>query len=287
MLRGESRFVDVLETALYNGTLSGISLDGTGFFYQNPLASHGDRHRHEWFGCACCPPNIARLLASLGQYIYAESDEGLWVNLYVGGTADAIAAGNVPVRLTQKTDYPWTGDITLTITPTTPVHFTLNLRIPGWCEQFEARINGEVDNAQVNSDGYLSITREWRADDRVELQLAMPVTRVHAHPLVRENLGRSALRRGPLVYCFEEIDNPDGAFQTLSLANNNGLETTFDSDLLGGVTLIRGTGSVLNDTEWEDSLYITGPTAKQTAVTAIPYYAWCNRGTGKMAVWVL
>ena len=115
----------------------------------------------------------------------------------------------------------------------------------------------------------------------------MPVTRVYAHPLVRENLGRSALRRGPLVYCFEDVDNPDGAFQTLSLANDNALETTFDSDLLGGVTLIRGTGNVLNDSEWGDNLYHTGPTAKQTEVTAIPYYAWCNRGAGKMAVWVL
>ena len=147
LLREESRFVDVLETALYNGALSGISLDGTGFFYQNPLASHGDRHRHEWFGCACCPPNIARLLASVGQYIYAESEEGIYVNLYVGSTADAIAAGNVPVRLTQETDYPWSGDVTLTITPTTPVPFTLNLRIPGWSDQFEVRINGEADNS--------------------------------------------------------------------------------------------------------------------------------------------
>lgn len=287
LLRGESHFIDVLETALYNGALSGISLDGTGFFYQNPLASHGDRHRHEWFGCACCPPNIARLLASVGQYIYAQSDEGIWVNLYVSGTADATLAGSIPVKLTQETNYPWSGNVALTITPQAPAFFSLNLRIPGWCEQFEVRVNGEVYNPQVNSDGYLSITREWRADDRVELQLAMPVTRVHAHPLVRENLGRSALRRGPLVYCFEDVDNPDGAFQTLSLVNDNAMETTFDSDLLGGVTVIRGTGSVLNDAEWGDTLYLTGPSPKQIEVTAIPYYAWCNRGTGKMAVWVL
>ena len=124
--------------------------------------------------------------------------------------------------------------------------------------------------------------------DRVELQLTMPVTSVHAHPLVRENLGRSALRRGPLVYCFEDIDNPHGAFQTLSVVNNNAMATTFDSALLGGVVLIRGTGSVLDDTEWGDSLYLdTKPDAKQVDVTAIPYYAWCNRGAGKMVVWVL
>ncbi|MDD9974966.1 MAG: glycoside hydrolase family 127 protein, partial [Candidatus Poribacteria bacterium] len=288
LLRGESRFVDVLETALYNGALSGISLNGTGFFYQNPLASHGDRHRHEWFGCACCPPNIARLLASVGAYIYAQSDEGLWVNLYVGGTANATVTGKVPVKVTQETDYPWSGDVRLTIAPETPVSFALNLRIPGWCEQFETRVNGEVYKPQVNSDGYLSITRAWHAGDRVELQLTMPVTSVHAHPLVRENLGRSALRRGPLVYCFEDIDNPYRAFQTLSVVNNNSMATTFDSELLGGVTLIRGTGSVLDDTEWGDNLYLdTKPDVKQVDVTAIPYYAWCNRGAGKMAVWIL
>lgn len=288
LLRGESHFVDVLETALYNGALSGISLDGTGFFYQNPLASHGDRHRHEWFGCACCPPNIARLLASVGEYIYAQSDDGLWVNLYVGGTANATVAGKVPVKVTQETDYPWSGDVTLTIAPETPVSFALNLRIPGWCEQFEASVNGEVYKPQVNSNGYLSITRAWHAGDRVELQLTMPVTSVHAHPLVRENLGRSALRRGPLVYCFEDIDNPHRAFQTLSVVNDNAMAATFDSDLLGGVTLIRGTGSVLDDSEWGDNLYLdTKPNVKQVDVTAIPYYAWCNRGAGKMAVWVL
>ena len=288
LLHGESRFVDVLETALYNGALSGISLDGTGFFYQNPLASYGDRSRHEWFGCACCPPNIARLLASIGQYIYATSDDGVWVNLYVGGTAEATVAQNVSVKLTQETDYPWTGDVTLTIDPEVPVSFALNLRVPGWCEQFEARVNGSVYKPQTNADGYLSITREWHADDSVELRFAMPIVRVYAHPLVRENVGRFALRRGPIVYCFEDIDNPDGVFQTLCLSSDVALETTFNGDLLGGVTLVRGMGTMLDASEWENSLYLHAkPRMKQLEVTAIPYYAWCNRGAGQMAVWVL
>ncbi len=288
LLRGESHFVDVLETALYNGALSGISLDGTGFFYQNPLASYGDRSRHEWFGCACCPPNIARLLGSIGQYIYAESDEDVWVNLYVGGTAEATVKGDVSVKLTQETDYPWTGDVTLTIDPAVPASFALNLRIPGWCEQFDARVNGRRYRPEANVEGYLSITREWHADDSVELRFDMPIARVYAHPLVRENVGRFALRRGPIVYCFEDIDNPDGVFQTLALSGDVALETTFNEELLGGVTLIRGMGTVLDASEWEDSLYLpTKPKMRQLEVTAIPYYAWCNRGTSQMSVWVL
>ena len=288
LLRGESRFVDVLETALYNGALSGISLNGTGFFYQNPLASYGDRSRHAWFGCACCPPNIARLLASVGQYIYAESDEGVWVNLYVGGTVEAAVAGGVSVKLTQETDYPWAGDITLTIDPEAPVSFALNLRVPSWCEQFEARVNGRRYRAEANTEGYLSITREWHADDSVELQFDMPIARVYAHPLVRENVGRFALRRGPIVYCFEDIDNSGGVFQTLALSGDVALETTFNAELLGGVTLIRGMGTVLEAAEWENNLYLSAkPKMKQLEVTAIPYYAWCNRGTSQMSVWIL
>ena len=155
LLKGESRFVDVLETALYNGALSGVSLDGTGFFYQNPLASRGGRERHAWFGCACCPPNIARLLGSLGQYIYAQSEKDLWVNLYVGGTASATVAENVSLKLTQETDYPWSGDVKITVVPEKPVKFALNLRIPGWCDNFDVNINGEAYNATAASNGYL------------------------------------------------------------------------------------------------------------------------------------
>ena len=287
LLYGESRFADVLETALYNGALSGISLDGRGFFYQNPLASHGGKHRHEWFGCACCPPNIARLLASVGQYIYAHAEKDLWVNLYVGGTAAATVAGDVSLKLTQETDYPWEGDVKITVMPETPVTFALNLRIPSWCDEFEAHVNGEAYKPQVNSNGYLSIERQWHTGDTVELALAMPIERVYAHPLIKENLGRFALRRGPLVYCFEDVDNPDGVFQTLSLAADASLEAAFHNELLGGVTLIRGTGTVLNASDWGNNLYLHAkPNLKRTDITAIPYYAWCNRGAGQMAVWV-
>ncbi len=287
LLKGESRFIDVLETALYNGALSGVSLDGTGFFYQNPLASRGGRERHAWFGCACCPPNIARLLGSLGQYIYAQSENDLWVNLYVGGTASATVEGDVLLKLTQETDYPWSGDVKITVDPEKSVKFALNLRIPDWCNNFKVGINGESYSANAVSNGYLSIDREWQSNDTVELNLDMPVERIYAHPYVRDNLGRSALRRGPLVYCFEDIDNPDGAFETLSLVDDAAVEAVFDNKRLGGITLIRGTGTVFDASDWENSLYLPKPSLKQMDVTAIPYYAWCNRQAGQMAVWVL
>ncbi len=286
LLKGESRFIDVLETALYNGALSGISLDGTGFFYQNPLASRGGRHRHPWFGCACCPPNIARLLGSLGQYIYAQSENGIWVNLYVGGTATASVTDNVSLKLTQETDYPWTGDIKLTVNPARSTKFALNLRIPNWCSNFKVSINGDSFNAMDTTNGYLSIDRQWQPNDTVNLNLEMPVERVYAHPNVRDNLGRSALKRGPLVYCFEDIDNPDGVFETLSFDNGSSIETEHDTELLGGINLIRGTAKVFNSTDWEDNLYLRSPKPKEVSVKAIPYYAWCNRGAGQMAVWV-
>ncbi|MCE2399899.1 glycoside hydrolase family 127 protein [Candidatus Poribacteria bacterium] len=286
LLKGESRFIDVLETALYNGALSGISLDGTGFFYQNPLASRGERHRHAWFGCACCPPNIARLLGSLGQYIYAQSENDLWVNLYVGGTASATVAGDVSLQLTQETDYPWSGDVRITVDPEKPAKFALNLRIPSWCNNFKVNINGESHSGKATSNGYLSIVRQWHANDTVELNLDMPVARIYAHPYVRDNLGRSALRRGPLVYCFEDVDNPDGAFETLSLIDDAAVEAVFNSELLGGITLIRSTGTVFDASEWENSLYHPKPSLQRMDITAIPYYAWCNREAGQMAVWV-
>ncbi len=288
LLQGESGYVDVLENALYNGVLSGIALDGTSFFYQNPLASHGNLQRQSWFSCACCPPNISRLLASLGQYIYAQDDEDIWINLYIAGSAAATVQGNIAVQIRQETEYPRHGDIKLTLTPAEPVAFTANLRIPDWCDEFAVRINGKPHTSQQSSpNGYLSISREWRPNDTVELTLSMPIMRIYAHTLVRENLGRFALRRGPLVYCFEECDNPDGIFQTLAIHENAELETAFNAELLGGITQIRGTGVITEITNADNKLYRRiPPKQKPIEAAAIPYYAWGNRDKGQMAVWV-
>ena len=286
LLKGESRFVDVLETALYNGALSGISLDGTDFFYQNPLASRGGRHRHPWFGCACCPPNIARLLGSLGQYIYATNDNDLWVNLYVGGNAETTIADNVSLSITQDTDYPWSGDVKLIVTPEKQTKFNLNLRIPSWCSKFDVSVNGQSYNDNKTNNGYVSIEKQWQSGDIVEFKLDMIVDRISAHPNVRDNLGRSALRRGPLVYCFEDVDNPEGAFETLSLPDDFDAKTEYNSEILGGITLLRGNGSIYDVDQWNNDLYLSKPSTKKLTVTAVPYYTWCNRGPGQMAVWI-
>ncbi|RKU26187.1 hypothetical protein C6497_13995 [Candidatus Poribacteria bacterium] len=287
LLNGVSRYMDVLETALYNGALSGVSLDGTGFFYQNPLASRGGRERSPWFGCACCPPNIARLFGSLGEYIYAQSEDDIWVNLYVGGSASTTITSDISLKLTQKTDYPWSGDVEITVMPDKPTSFTLNLRIPGWCKEYTISVNGEELSNPATSLGYINIQRQWKSGDVVDLKMDMPVDRIYAHPHVRDNLGRSALQRGPLLYCFEDIDNSQGAFETLSLSDNATINPVYNSDLLNGVTILKGTGLVYDVSDWDNQLYLSKPNTNKIDITAIPYYAWSNRGAGQMAVWVL
>ncbi len=287
LLKGISRYMDVLETALYNGALSGVSLDGTGFFYQNPLASRGGRERSPWFGCACCPPNIARLFGSLGEYIYAQSEDDIWVNLYVGGSASTTLTSDVSLKLTQETDYPWSGYVRITVNPEKSTSFTLNLRIPGWCKNHSITVNGEGLNNTGTSSGYLTVNRQWKSGDIVELKMDMPVDRIFAHPNVRDNLGRSALQRGPLLYCFEDIDNSDGAFETLSLFDDASIHAEYNNEFLNGVTLLKGTGLVYDASDWDNQLYLSKPISNKIDVTAIPYYAWSNRGAGQMAVWVL
>lgn len=287
LLKGVSRYMDVLETALYNGALSGVSLDGTGFFYQNPLASRGGRERSPWFGCACCPPNIARLFGSLGEYIYAQSEDDIWVNLYVGGSASTTLTNNSSLKITQETNYPWSGDVRITVNPERSTSFTLNLRIPGWCKNHSISVNGEGHDNTITSSGYLSIKRQWKSGDIVQLRLEMPVDRIFAHPNVRDNLGRSALQRGPLLYCFEDIDNSNGAFETLSLFDDASIHVEYNSELLNGVTILKGTGLVYEASDWDNQLYLSKPISNKIDVTAIPYYAWSNRGAGQMAVWVL
>jgi uncharacterized protein len=210
----ESRFADEIERALFNGVLSGVSMDGTRFFYVNPLEMHADEispddpyvkaHRVGWFGCACCPPNIARLLASFGQYIYSEADREVAVHLYVRGHADCTVAGR-HVRLRQETEYPWKGRIRIEVEPQSPVEFSLRLRIPGWARSHELILNGKLLGAEIEH-GYATLRRRWDRDDVVELILPMPIERVHAHPNVRNNFGRVALQRGPIIYCVESID---------------------------------------------------------------------------------
>ena len=280
----DQRYADVMERALYNGVLSGVSLDGTKFFYDNPLASVGKHHRQGWFSCACCPPNIARLLASFGQYIYSQSESDLAVHLYVQGHADLTITGQ-PVTLTQTTEYPWDGLVTVTITPEQPTQFRLRLRLPEWCRAPRLTLNGAAITPTVEN-GYAVLEREWAVGDTVTLDLPMKIERVYANPKVKQNRGRVALQRGPVVYCLEEADN-GGDLNALTLPRGADLTPSFAPELLSGVTVLRGEFGKVMEEGWNGRLYQTNaPTVETVRVTAVPYFAWDNREAGEMLVWV-
>ncbi len=282
----DSRYADVMERTIYNGIISGVSLDGRKFFYVNPLASVGDVQRQEWFACSCCPPNVARILASLGQYVYSTSDTDAVVHLYVQGTGKMNVAGQ-EITLTQTTEYPWDGNVRVGIDVPQPTKFGLRLRIPGWCKGATLKVNGEaVDLSGKIEKGYARIEREWKSGDSVELDLPMPVERVYSHPEVRQDMRHVALQRGPVVFCLEEADNDDSLFKVM-LPKDAQLNASFQKDLLDGVVTITGEAVVVDQSGWEGQLYRTEPVkTKPYKFTAIPYFAWANRKIGKMVVWI-
>lgn len=196
-LTGDSKYIDVLERSLYNGALAGISLGGDRFFYVNPLESKGDHHRQEWYGCACCPSQLSRFLPSIGNYIYASSDDALWVNLYIGNTGQ-IRIGETDIQLTQETDYPWDGSVKLTISTSQPLEKEIRLRIPNWCKTYDLSINGKRIN--VSEEKGYAVIKDWKSQDVIALDMDMPVEIVAADPHVKENFGKRAIQRGPLVY---------------------------------------------------------------------------------------
>ena len=262
-LTGDSKYIDVLERSLYNGALAGISLGGDRFFYVNPLESKGDHHRQEWYGCACCPSQLSRFLPSIGNYIYASSDDALWVNLYIGNTGQ-IRIGETDILLTQETDYPWDGSVKLTISMSQPLEKEIRLRIPNWCKTYDLSINGKRIN--VSEEKGYAVIKDWKSQDVIALDMDMPVEIVAADPHVKENFGKRAIQRGPLVYCMEEIDNPE-YFDQIQLSPSTTFQTAFVSDILNGIKTIKTNG-------------------RAQSATFIPYYAWDNRKAGKMRVWI-
>lgn len=262
-LTGDSKYIDVLERSLYNGALAGISLGGDRFFYVNPLESKGDHHRQEWYGCACCPSQLSRFLPSIGNYIYASSDDALWVNLYIGNTGQ-IRIGETDIQLTQETDYPWDGSVKLTISTSQPLEKEIRLRIPNWCKTYDLSINGKRIN--VSEEKGYAVIKDWKSQDVIALDMDMPVEIVAADPHVKENFGKRAIQRGPLVYCMEEIDNPE-YFDQIQLSPSTTFQTAFVSDILNGIKTIKTNG-------------------RAQSATFIPYYAWDNRKAGKMRVWI-
>jgi hypothetical protein len=275
---GDPRFLDVMEWILYNGALSGVSAKGDAFFYRNPLESSGGVERSTYFDVACCPANIARLLAHLPGFVYASRGDEAFVNLFVASEAEvALHSGNVVIE--QETRYPWEGRVLLRLRTERPIDMTLHLRIPGWARGASPlpgdlyrfvrasapapalRVMGESVPLPADA-GFASIERRWREGDEVEIDLPMPVRRVQAKDAVEGNRGRLALTRGPLLYAFEAVDN-GGTLEGAFLPEDSALDSAFREDVLGGVTVVRGGG-----------------------LTAVPYFAWANRGPGEMVVWM-
>ncbi|MGE5610199.1 MAG: glycoside hydrolase family 127 protein, partial [Bacillota bacterium] len=283
LMTGDAKYADVMERAMYNGAISGVSLDGQKFFYVNPLASRGKHHRQAWFDCACCPTNMARFLPNIGGYMYATTEKDLYVNLYANSTACLKDCGKFPhVDVYQHTDYPWDEGISFDFkTASLSTKFTLHLRVPGWCKNPTVSLNGKkIENPRIEK-GYIVLTHGsdgygWNAGDYLRLKLPMPVQRVYADPHVKADVGRVALQRGPLVYCLEGVDN-NGWVRNLVLSKDTQLTAEFRQDLLNGVTVIKGSATPR----------VNGQRNPQPVqFTAVPYYAWDNREPGQMIVWL-
>ncbi|MBS1724096.1 MAG: glycoside hydrolase family 127 protein [Armatimonadetes bacterium] len=280
LMEANAKYWDDVERALYNGFLAGVSLEGTHFFYVNPLASNGNHHRQEWFSCACCPPNVTRTLASLGSYVYAKSDDSLCVNLFVGGTVKTKVGGK-DARLDVTTNYPWDGKIALS--PSSAKPFRLKVRMPGWARSAVVTHNGKT-LVPEREDGYLVLGSHWRSGDKFSVEFPMAVQWIQANPLVKDDAQRIALQRGPIVYCLEGVDNQFD-FSQFFVPLGRQL-TPVRSDKLGGIVELHGKGSIARQTDWRRKLYSAFEEPKDTGFTAIPYYAWDNREAGPMEVWL-
>ena len=302
LLTGEGKYMDVFERTLYNGFISGVSLTGNRFFYPNPLEYDGkavNNHNHAgrapWFGCACCPPNVMRTLAALTGYFYAVRKDELFVNLYAPGDA-TISLGGTKIKISQETDYPWAGPIKLKVSPEAPAKFTLNLRLPDWAQgqpmpgdlyRYDnpqpaigsLRVNGGQFPAPPKQ-GYLRISREWKAGDVVDLDLPMVVRRVRGNDKIAATSGRVALERGPVVYCLEGVDN-GGLVSGCVLPANAEIRSEFKADVLGGATILT-----IPDGQRVESHPNETVTLRKEALVAIPYALWNNRGLSPMEVWI-
>ncbi|MBA2362719.1 MAG: glycoside hydrolase family 127 protein [Chloroflexia bacterium] len=291
-LDGEARYADLIEHTLYNAVLPGVSLDGQSYFYQNPLEDNGAHRRQPWFGCACCPPNVSRTLASLPSYLYGVSDDSIWVHLYAEANAHMALPDGRTVELRQRTRYPWDGTVEFEVRGEGA--FALRLRIPGWCAAGATlEINGTRADTPLVPGSYVELRREWTPGDMVRLTLPMPVRGISCHPSVAENVGRIALMRGPLLYCVEAADNPGVDPGSLVISTGTAFSTEDAPSLLGGLVLLRGEARVAPpDDAWTGTLYRTADTAtgqppgQAKQITAIPYYAWANREPSPMCVWL-
>lgn len=281
---GESRFADLIERTLYNGFLSGVSLDGRGFFYVNPLMSRGGYTRPEWHGCACCPPNVMRMLSSITHYFATADDSSIQIHQYAPG---ALETGEISLQI--ETLFPWEGVVKFTVDKSPAAAWALKLRIPGWSDSTTLKINGENTEFPSAQNGYVTIERAWNSGDTVEIDFAMSPRLSEAHPRIDPTRGSLAIERGPLVYCLEQIDNA-ADISDVEINPAAPLQTEWQPDLMGGTMLIKAEGNVVDTSDWEGTLYRTSGRheAKKQPVQLIaaPYQLWSNRDSGAMRVWI-
>jgi uncharacterized protein len=295
LLHGDAKYLDVVERIIYNGFLSGVSMEGNRFFYPNPLESFRGSTRAEWFACACCPTNIVRFVPSIAGYVYAQDGQNVYVNLFIGGES-TVKLENQSVKMTQVTNYPWEGAVKLRVEPIKPEMFTVRIRIPGWSsnrpvpsdlyryldqsgEQVSLLVNGQRSELSMEK-GYAVLKRTWKKGDVVEINLPMPVRRVVANERLIDDKNKVALERGPILFCAEWPDNKDGNVVNLVLPDNAPLKTQFRNDLLNGVQIVQSSAISVRRT-LENSI-VSDPVQD---FVAIPYYAWAHRGLGQMNVW--
>lgn len=292
---GDSKYIDVLERTLYNGLIAGVSLSGDKFFYDNPMGTPGGHARQQWFGCACCPGNVTRFMASVPGYVYAIDKKDVYVNLFVGGNSK-LKVGDTEVELVQKTQYPWNGDVEIDVTPNKNDKFTLLVRIPGWAKnrpvpsdlyayvdganpQVKVLVNGSETKKHTRA-GYWVIEREWKKGDKVTLTMDMPVRRVEANPQVRYDKGLLAMERGPILYALESIDQKRDYIFDIVIPRDSKIESHFEKNLLNGVVVLEGNAFAVEKDSASRKVI-----EKPLTFKAIPYSTWNNRGIGQMVVW--
>ncbi|RRB02436.1 aceric acid hydrolase [Larkinella rosea] len=296
-ITGQAKYADVMELELYNGILSGISLDGNRFFYTNPLSASDDYpYPLRWMGgrqpyiskSNCCPPNTVRTLAEVSSYAYSVSDKGLWMNLFGANQLTTTLKDGSAIRLTQETAYPWDGAVRLSWQQVSAKPFSVFVRIPGWCQGATIKVNGVAVTTVIRSGEYAELNRLWKAGDKVEINLPMPVKLIEANPLVEETRNQVAVKRGPVVYCLESVDNPNAKLTSLALSPKNNLKPKLVSIENSEIMALEGTAQRVENRSWTNQLYreVSDNAPVSIPVRLIPYYAWSNRGHSEMAVWI-
>jgi len=296
-ITGEAQFADVLEIVLHNAAMAGIDLAGTRFFYTNTLRQldqmptdlRWSRQREPYISCFCCPPNLVRTIAETAGYAYGRAGDRVWVHLYGGNTLGTTLGGGVRFGLSQETDYPWDGRVAITVNEAPAREVSLMLRVPGWSRDASLTVNGKPYTQKLEPGTYAEVRRAWSRGDVVELTLPMPARLMQAHPLVEEARNQVAVQRGPLVYCVESADLPDGVrVQEVVIPRGIDLKPRFDPGLLGGVTVLEGRAEAWRAADWSRRLYreLSPNPPKPFDLQLIPYFAWGNRGRSEMSVWL-